>query len=142
FRSEDADPGDTWIGFRCEGADPDAQAAHLAKTDAVATWGWRLRTHRHVVPKLRLGEPPAPMGAPDPFARIADLEARLAALEQGRPYVPPIGGGAMETPAYVISASEHGAALFRQASQSFLSGTGVIGSGDLLVTPNSPAAMN
>lgn len=49
---------------------------------------------------------------------------------------------AMNSPAYVISASEHSAALFRQASQSFLSGTGVVGSGDFLVTPNSPAAMN
>ena len=43
---------------------------------------------------------------------------------------------AMENPAYVISASSHPASLFRQAAQSLIEGTGVVGAGDLVVTQN------
>lgn len=136
FAPEHCQPDETWLAFRVDAPDADAQAHHLAKVAGVERYGWRLRLHRHYLPRT-----PRP-SQPDPFAELAELKARLAALEQGRPYVPSIAGGAQETPGYVISAAEHSAYLFRQASQSFLSGTGVVGSGDYLVTPNGPAAMN
>lgn len=49
---------------------------------------------------------------------------------------------ALESPAYVISADSHSAALFRQAIGSLISGTGVIGSGDLQVTANGTPNMS
>lgn len=49
---------------------------------------------------------------------------------------------AIESPAYVISASSHSAALFRQATQSFISGTGVVGLNDLLTTQNGTPNMS
>jgi hypothetical protein len=49
---------------------------------------------------------------------------------------------ALESPAYVISASSHSAALFRQAAQSMLAGTGVVGSGDLAATQNGTPNMS
>ena len=49
---------------------------------------------------------------------------------------------AMEAPAYVISASSHSAALFRQAAQSLIEGTGVVGAADLGVTQNGTPNMS
>lgn len=43
---------------------------------------------------------------------------------------------AQETPAYVISAEAHSAALFRQTLQTLISGSGVVGAGDYQVTQN------
>jgi hypothetical protein len=43
---------------------------------------------------------------------------------------------AQETPPYVISASSHSAALFRQILQSLIQGAGVVGSTDYAVTQN------
>lgn len=49
---------------------------------------------------------------------------------------------ALESPAWVISASSHSAALFRQATQSIISGTGVVGLNDLLTTQNGTPNMS
>lgn len=49
---------------------------------------------------------------------------------------------ALESPAYVISASSHSADLFRQTAQSMIAGTGVVGSGDLLVSANGTPNMS
>lgn len=48
----------------------------------------------------------------------------------------------LESPAYVISADSHSAALFRQTAQTLLSGTGVVGSGDLAVSENATPNMS
>lgn len=49
---------------------------------------------------------------------------------------------ALESPAYVISASSHSADLFRQTAQSMIAGTGVVGSGDLQVSANGTPNMS
>lgn len=48
----------------------------------------------------------------------------------------------LETPPYVVSASSHSAALFRQTAQSLISGAGVVGSGDLAITQNGTPNMS
>lgn len=122
-------PTESWLAYQAE------ELPSRELLDALEQHEWRLRLHR-LTPPAR-----PPLAVPDPFVEIAELKARISALENGRPYLPPMGGGSLETPPYVIAASQHPAYLFRQAAQSMLSGTGVDGLYDLLVVAQSPAAM-
>jgi hypothetical protein len=49
---------------------------------------------------------------------------------------------ALESPAYVISADQHSASLFRQTLQALIEGTGVVGPGDLATTQNGTPNMS
>lgn len=49
---------------------------------------------------------------------------------------------ALENPSYVQQASSHNASLFRQAAQSMINGTGVVGANDLSVTQNGTPNMS
>jgi hypothetical protein len=90
---------------------------------------------------------PEALGPPPPTpvellqGRMATLEALLEHIT-GERVPPPIAGGALESPPWVIAASQHSSDLFRQMPQSLIAATGVVGVGDLQVTANSPAAMN
>lgn len=75
FAREHCGPNEAWLAFRAEAPDADAQAHHLAKVAGIERHGWRLRLHRHYLPRVQRPS------QPDPFAELAELKARLAALE-------------------------------------------------------------